>query len=375
MLRFCVLLLAAVVMIPSSLNAADEKKPEKKDPRKLVAVDLAGVDEDFHYQGEYLGAASHSGQCTTLGLQVAALGGGDFQAVEHVGGLPGYGWPVGGTRIKYSGTREGTKLTLTGESKNITIENGHAVIWTADGKCPIGGARKVHRQSPTIGWAPPRCATVLFDGTNDDLFKDNPFSDDGIVQKDALTKDPIGDMQLHVEFRLPYMPYASEQGRSNSGVYIQTRYEVQILDSFGFDKKINGIGALYTQREPDLNMALPPLSWQTYDIWFKGPRFDSDGKKSVNGRLTAWLNGVPVQDDIEIQDCTGAGKRVGEGAHPLPLKLQQHGNQARFRNVWVINHGSPSQPSAPAAVETITSTQTQPNVLSLSLFQSIGLTR
>ena len=372
-MRFCAVLLTASLIIPSSTDAADEKKPVKKDPRTLVAVDLDGVDEDFHYQGEYLGAASHGGQCTTIGLQVAALGDGNFQAVEHHGGLPGYGWPIDGTRIKYSGSREGTKLTFAGESKNITIENGHAIIWTADGQCPIGGANKVHRQSSTLGWAPPACATVLFDGSNDDLFQNDPFSDDGIVQRDAITKDPIGDMQLHVEFRLPYMPYAREQARSNSGVYIQTRYEVQVLDSFGFDKKINGIGALYTQREPDLNMALPPLSWQTYDIWFKGPRFDAEGNRTEKARLTAWLNGVPVQDDVEVQDCTGAGKRVGEGPNPLPLKLQQHGNKARFRNVWVINHGSPSTSSGPAAVETITSTQRQPNLL--SLFRNIGISQ
>jgi hypothetical protein len=357
MLRFCAVLFAVCLLIPSSVFAAD------------AVIDLANVDEDFQYQGEYLGAC---GRCGSTGLQVVAMGNGEFNAVEYTGGLPGYGWPIGGERTKYSGKRDGGTLKLTGETKSVTIENGRAVFWANEGNCPLGGACKVHRQSHTLGWARPACATLLFDGSNDDMFRNDPFTDDGIVTKDALTKDPIGDMQLHVEFRLPYMPTARGQGRSNSGVYIQTRYEVQILDSFGLDGEFNEAGALYRQRKPDLNMCLPPLSWQTYDIWFKGPRFDAEGKKSENARITVWLNGVAVQDDVEVKEGTGAGRNVGEGTNPLPLKLQHHGNKGRFRNVWVIDHGHPSA-SEPQPVEAITSTHTTPALI--GLLQSIGLGR
>lgn len=361
--RFCAVLFAGCLLIASQLSAAD------------AVVDLANVDEDFHYQGEYLGSVTRAcGHCGSAGLQVVAMGNGEFNAVEYTGGLPGYGWPVGGDRVKYSGKREGDTLTLAGETQSITIENGRAVFWETESKRPLGGACKVHRQSHTMGWARPACATLLFDGSNDDMFRNDPFTDDGIVTKDALTKEPIGDMQFHAEFRLPYMPTARGQGRSNSGVYIQTRYEVQILDSFGLEGEFNEAGALYRQRKPDLNMCLPPLSWQTYDIWFRGPRFDAEGKKSENARITVWLNGVAVQDDVELKEGTGAGRNVGEGTNPLPLKLQHHGNKGRFRNVWVIDQGSPTTPtSGPVVVETVTSTRTQTTPTLLSLLQNVGL--
>ena len=83
-------------------------------------------------------------------------------------------------------------------------------------------------------------------------------------------------------------------------------------------------------------MCLPPLSWQTYDIWFRSPRFDADGKKIENARLTAWLNGVPVQNDLSVESPTGAGKRIGEGPNALPTKLQNHSNPIRFRNIWIV---------------------------------------
>src|SRR5262249_34742326 len=86
-------------------------------------------------------------------------------------------------------------------------------------------------------------------------------------------KCPAGPFRLHLEYRTPYMPTARDQARGNSGVYIQRRYEVQILDSFGLDGAFNEAGSLYRQTPPDLNMAFPPLTWQTYDIWFTPPQF------------------------------------------------------------------------------------------------------
>ena len=86
-------------------------------------------------------------------------------------------------------------------------------------------------------------------------------------------------------------------------------------------------------------MCLPPLSWQTYDIWFRAPRFDADGKKVANANFTVWLNGVAVQENLDLPTPTGGGKRVGEGPNALPTKIQNHSNPVRFRNIWLVHHG------------------------------------
>jgi hypothetical protein len=117
-------------------------------------------------------------------------------------------------------------------------------------------------------------------------------------------------------------------------VYIQKRYEVQILDSFGLGTVINGCGALYRQQGPDLNMSFPPLDWQTYDIYFTAPRWDEQGKKTANARITAMHNGVRIHDDREVTAKTGAG--MAEGPDKQPLRLQDHGNPVHFRNVWLV---------------------------------------
>ena len=130
------------------------------------------------------------------------------------------------------------------------------------------------------------------------------------------------------------MPSAAGQGRGNSGVYVQRRYEVQVLDSFGLDGVENECGALYRQKAPDVNMCLPPLSWQTYDIWFTAARFDAEGNKIANARITLLHNGVPVQNDYEITGKTGAGKP--EGPEPFPILLQNHGNPVQYRNIWLV---------------------------------------
>jgi hypothetical protein len=137
---------------------------------------------------------------------------------------------------------------------------------------------------------------------------------------------------MHIEFRTPYMPLARGQGRGNSGVYIQERYEVQILDSFGLEGEANECGGLYKQRPPEVNMCLPPLSWQTYDIYFTSARWDQQGAKIANARLTLLHNGVPVHNDYELTGKTGSGKT--ETPEPRPILLQNHGNPVHFRNIW-----------------------------------------
>ncbi len=136
---------------------------------------------------------------------------------------------------------------------------------------------------------------------------------------------------------LSYMPSAREQARSNSGCYVQGRYEVQILDSFGLKGEKNECGAIYDVSAPSTNMCFPPLSWQTYDIDFTAAKFDENGEKMADAKMTVRHNGVVVQKDVPVPTATRAAPNK-EGPGPGPIYLQDHGNPVRFRNIWVVEH-------------------------------------
>jgi hypothetical protein len=149
------------------------------------------------------------------------------------------------------------------------------------------------------------------------------------------TRAVFGDAQVHVEFATPLMPDAKGQPRGNSGVYLQGRYEVQILDSHGNERYPDGsCGAIYKQHAPLVNACRPPGEWQTYDIVFRAPRRDVAGKVVRPGTMTVFLNGVLIQDHAELRGPTGGALDDREG-EPGPLVLQDHGNLVRFRNVWL----------------------------------------
>jgi hypothetical protein len=121
---------------------------------------------------------------------------------------------------------------------------------------------------------------------------------------------------------------------------------VQILDSFGLQGKNNECGGIYTVKAPDVNMCLPPLSWQTYDVEFTAARFDSDGKKTANARMTVKHNGVVIHNDVEVPIATRAAP-VKEGPAAGPLYIQNHGNPLRFRNIWLVEKGDAKTAAAP----------------------------
>ncbi|MFO1062960.1 MAG: DUF1080 domain-containing protein [Pirellulales bacterium] len=231
------------------------------------------------------------------------------------------------------------KLASKSGRKIESTSSGLAVVDSSGSASPL---KKIARHGVTLGKKPPTGATVLFDGKTNDHWKNLKVTNDGLMQVGAETAEPFTGGYLHLEFRTPYMPKSSGQKRGNSGVYLQRRYEVQILDSFALPGIENECGAIYTQRKPDVNMALPPLVWQTYDIFFEPAKFSESGEKIKPTILTVIHNGVPVQYRNVVKAKTGAGKP--EGPEPLPLLLQDHGDPVVFRNIWLV-----SSQSAPAA--------------------------
>ncbi len=297
---------------------------EKKEAETFLDPEKAGP--DYAIQGEYEGTAG----ADKLGVQVVANGDGKFDAFFLTGGLPGAGWD-GKTRVKTTGKTENSKTELTGAGYSATITGTD--LTGKDDKGAAITAKKVDRKSPTLGAKPPEGALVLFDGTNTDAFEGGHMDDRHLIISGPKTKQKFGDFTVHVEFLLPFKPFALGQERGNSGFYLQDRYEVQVLDSFGLEGKNNECGAIYSKTAPSVNMCFPPLTWQTYDIDFQAAKFE-DGKKVKPAVVTVRHNGVVVQDKTEISGPTGGGQK--ETADPGPFQLQGHGNPVYYRNIWVV---------------------------------------
>ncbi|MEY3174230.1 MAG: hypothetical protein RLZZ436_2144 [Planctomycetota bacterium] len=319
-----VLVLAGVFMA-IGVAWADEKSPGFT----ALAADKAGA--DFAFQGEYSGVVKSTDGELKVGVQVIAEGGGRFTWAALMGGLPGDGWD-GNTPLRGLGERQGDMAVMKGETGRGEIRDGRLVIFNSDNQ-QLGELARVQRQSPTLGRKPPEGAVVLFDGSTADTFEGGRLSEDKLLMQGCTSKQKFGSGELHVEFLLPFMPNARGQGRGNSGVYLQGRYEVQVLDSFGLSGEQNECGGIYSIAKPRLNMCFPPLAWQTYDVEFQAATFDADGKKTSDGLITVRHNGVVIHDQIRLTHATTAAP-VPEGAAPGPLYLQDHGNQVRYRNIW-----------------------------------------
>ena len=337
--------LAASTLVLGFLNSAFAADPP------LVATDVKQVDRDYWFQGEYLGSVRNAcGKCEACGLQVVALGKNDFQAVLTHGGLPGGGWWKGMAKHDFKGKRDGETLLLVGDdaTQRIEIQKSKATLQSvhqppspaSEQVVALGELIRVERRSQTLGAVPPAGAVVLFDGSNTDHWKNGRKTSDGLLMQGTETKTSFQDFYLHIEFLLPYRPDAREQNRGNSGVYLQGRYEVQVLDSFGLKGEFNEAGSLYRFKAPDTNLCFPPLVWQTYDIDFQPPRFNAENKKTCSGTVSVWHNGVLVQNRVELVNKTGNGKP--ESPLPFPTSLQEHGNPVRFRNIWLIDRSGSS---------------------------------
>ncbi len=152
------------------------------------------------------------------------------------------------------------------------------------------------------------------------------------------TRQAFGDCQLHVEWAAPYPPHGEDQDRGNSGVYLMSLYEIQVLDSYQNKTYPDGqAAAVYGQYPPLVNACRPPGQWQTYDIIFHGPRFDKEGKLLRPAFITVLHNRVLAQDHVAIMGPTEHQKRPPYHVTPdkLPLMLQDHDHRVRFRNIWV----------------------------------------
>jgi len=327
--------LFAVSVTSHSLYAQDAHSVVRLDPA------VAKNDIDFRDQGEYLGAITTSrGTVIPVGLQIVALGNGGFQGKMYRAGLPGSDWDeiltsellADRSETPESGASSPVVFTSKQHTGQFEIGENVAIVRDRDGNV-LGQLPKIVRSSPTLGLEPPKDAVVLFRDGKIDGLEGAKVVNDEFLDVGFTTDFNVRDFRLHLEFRTPYMPFGRGQKRGNSGVYIQQRYETQVLDSFGLEGLPNECGGLYRLQSPAMNMAFPPLTWQTYDIFFQAAKFD-DGEKVANARITVLHNGVAIHDDFEIPNKTGAGKPEGPDARPI--HFQNHSDPVRFRNLWIV---------------------------------------
>ena len=322
------LVLFTTLLAFASAQAADKKSPKLTwiDPEKA-----AKEDPDFSIQGEYYKEGA------PVGIQLVALGDGKFTAYFLENGLPGKGWKKEDSRAIYNLTRKENQL-IPDKKSPFSLTLGKGNITVKIGKSIPSILPRIERRSPTLGAKAPEGATVLFDGTSVEHWENGKMKN-GLLQATGTTSKPtFKSYKLHLEFRPPYKPFARGQGRGNSGIYFGGRWETQILDSFGLDGKMNECGGIYSIAEPRLNMCLPPLKWQTYDVDFTAAKFDPEGKMTDWPSMTVKLNGVLIHENQKLtKDFTTASPKNG----PLkdearPVYLQNHGNPVVFRNIWVL---------------------------------------
>ncbi len=198
--------------------------------------------------------------------------------------------------------------------------------------------------------APPAGAIVLFDGTNLNWWEMGNGEPaawrlvDGAMEVvkgsgGIRTRVAFGDVRLHVEWASPNPAEGTGQDRGNSGVFLMSTYEVQVLDSYRADTYSDGqAGSIYGQFPPRVNVSRAPGEWQSYDIEFRRPRFDDTGALISPARLTVRHNGVLVHDDVALLGPTTNRIRAPYRAHAdaLPISLQDHGHPVRFRNIWAV---------------------------------------
>lgn len=240
----------------------------------------------------------------------------------------------------------GDTTTFTGGGWTGTIKDSHFTGGNGDKKFDL---QHVVRTSPTLGAKPPEGAVVLFDGSNFDAWAKKNGKDwlaengavpwklvpDGAMEiipttESIITHKKFGNCHLHVEFRTIGYP-------SKSAVFLEARYEININETYGHTtgNMTGGMDNTTKGKAPRVRATLPPLVWQTFDVDFTAPRFDANGNKIENPRMTVLLNGVNIYNDQELDPPFGAAGRLGE-APTGPIMLQDHQTPLQYRNIWLV---------------------------------------
>ncbi len=321
----------------------------------------------YKAQGEYTGTllagVADGWSAGPVGAQLIALtdqqgANARLRMVLFHGGLPGSGWNRDDRRITteaafqngganftqgFTATLVTTVAGFQKDRANLTkglrpseapSATGNVLSIRSESGQLLGKLQKTTRQSPTLGAQPPAGAIVLFDGKSADAFQKGRITKEGTLAAGCDSKQGFADHRIHLEFKTPFKPAARGQGRGNSGVYVQGRYECQVLDSFGLAGEQNECGGVYSIARPIVNACLPPQTWQSYDIMFTAAEF-VNGEKTNDARMTVHLNGMLVHDDLALTHATTAHPRK-EGSEAGGVYLQDHGNPVEYRNIWVV---------------------------------------
>ncbi len=337
---------ASVVAIMPWGASAMCAKTGSKNPNVDLDEHVDRIERVDPFIGEYQGEFKPSdGKAVLAAGQVFAEGDGKYTAYL----LPGQNLKDG---VKLSGKSKviplqgrvekgNDKIEIAGGGWSGTLSSDAISARSEDGKFEL---KYTVRKSPTLEAEPPKNATVLLPykpgkKTSLDAWSNKKWKilPDGSIQVNKgsnYTTEEFGSFRLHVEFRIPYEPKKRSQGRGNSGVYIQERYEVQVLDSFGRPVRVNGCGALYREKAPAVNACLPPGRWQTYDIVFRAAEVNN-GKIIKPAEFTVRHNGIMIHDEFKMHEHTGMGKRK-KPAQTGRLQLQDHGHPVRYRNIWLV---------------------------------------
>lgn len=368
-IAFTSLALSFVLAWPAVAPAQALDAATEAATRKLFDAQAIGV--ELKLQGEYVGKDGEK----SVGVQVVARGGMAFHALVLEGGVPGDGWNGERYGLLESGALTGGRAkfrSLTDEGLSAVLDDNGLLLKRGERQTQL---KRVERKSPTLGQQPPAGAVVLFGGAtpNMDAFEERkdiegmtaPTMFDGHMLAGAVTKRRFKDYQLHVEFMTGWEPQNIPWRRADAGIYMLSRYEVAIGDSFGFDFDLSGAtspqrgklldeksvssklptaknnnaprvcGSVFTYPSNVPNSCLPPLVWQTLDIDFTAPRFDKDGKKTSKAVVSVKLNGHQTVDKQEVNGPTPHGFKGPETADG-PIWFEAFGRRVMYRNIWVV---------------------------------------
>jgi len=313
---------------------------------------FAAAPDEAVVQGLYEGTCTDASGNSTLEARVVAQGNGTYKVLARRDAAK-----KNITKIELSGKTEGEAVTFSGKAGDVEWKGSYASgsITGSIGEGNKFSLKRVERLSPSIGKKPPKGAVVLLDGKSlDEVTKVNKtdwsaeektFGEDGSIQvpKSGMNskRQFEGSFDLHVEFKCPLRSSAHSQGRGNSGVFLPSGDEIQVLDSFGEATYTGGgCGGFYKYKNPDTMEIIdslgdkpdnkynlssaPPLQWQTYDVEYRVQK--KDGKYAGKPRVTVYHNGIKIHDNVEIGRVAKSGN----------FHFQDHGNPVRYRNIWVV---------------------------------------